>query len=251
MALEDFYGRYQVQATSGTEFGLGTLVEIADDGEGLMVGFALAVDVETGQDPTDRLVASYDQGQDALIVPLSGNRSMSISRYPDLGDGYHGIYSVVIGPAIEGEIRRLPVWTAKRLEPGIGPNQGAAGPADGSGFVGDYRIFTTADTQFGIGSKVEITGSGPLSLQIWNALGDAVAQITPMVYDPTTITLHGAHVRKMEGPEGMVPVTVVVALSLAEEDGVNYLYGNFTIDDPEQAGTFGGEEDNPGTAVDD
>lgn len=247
MAQEDFNGHYQVVISAGTEFGIDTEVEIRETDGQTTVAFVLPIQGKTDPPAVGEYEARYDESLDCLRVGLDGERVMCISRYPELGADYHAIYSIVTEPRVQGQVRRLPIWAAKRLDSPPSAGEPGSSPIGFSDFVGDYVVASTVNTQFGAGSKARIDENGQLT--IWNALGMQIVELR-LKLDPTTISVHGNHSTTVEGPDGPVTLEITVVASLADEAGIKYLHGNFTIDDPEQAGTFGGEEDNPGNVVD-
>ena len=237
MSLQDFYGTYQVQTASGTEFGLDTSVVISEgDSDGASVQFTLPSTTET-----KTLSATYDDTTEALRIELEAQnaRVMFISRFvdPTPGVSYRAIYGIVLMEEIEGQVRRSPVWSAKLMTPSVGDSQPTGTPMQPGSFTGTYRVRTTADTQFGLSSVITIDSR---EIEIVNGLGTSVLT-APLSYEPETASLIGSAQSPAESPE--VPVTI--AMSLAIEGDTKYLYGTFVIGDPEQGGTYGAEEDDP------
>ena len=255
MAIEDFDGGYEVTTSSGTQFGIGTEVQIwHQTNDSVLVIFQSPLGMT-------QLSGTYDDQADALRLPIQNGEVMYISRYVDSdpSKAYRSIYGIVINtnPAADARIY-LPVWSA--LPPdaqSTGSSGNPLGSTDSlapSDFVGEYFIRTTADSQFGVVSTVSITESesgSDLDLDVTNALGNSVLS-TELSFDSDTVSVIGettGTVSDPDSPDGTRDVRLVFAMSIATEvtNGVEtkYGYGIVTVGDPEQGGTFGGEEGGP------
>lgn len=257
MSLQDFYGTYEVQNTSGTAFGLDTTVVIADqlaDGT-IPVSFTPSTGNGGTAAATITVSATYEESTDSLRVAQQGETEvMFISRFvdPTPGSTYQAIYSIVITPPAEDQPRRLRVWSARLTAAASGTDIPVGTDAlPQEAFAGNYLVGTTVDSQFGAGSEVTITqqSNGFLSLEIVNALGISIT-VTTLSYDAAAVAVRGTTNGTLNGPNGAELVPAVVAMSLARvggESGVEekYLYGTFIVGDPEQGGTFAGEDDDP------
>ena len=252
MALQDFYGTYQVTTASGTEFGVDSEVDIGQAVDG-SVSLTVSSAFSSGK---VMLSGTYDNQADALRFPLQNDQVMYVSRYVDSDPSkdYRSIYGILITPNPAAATRiRLPVWSAEALSApstgGNGNQEVSDDPLTQSDFVGEYFIRTTADSQFGVASGLSITeSSSNLVGEITNALGTSVMS-SDLYYDSGTVSVTRDFTSTVMGPSGSVEVRTVFAMSIATEEtnGVEttYGYGIVTVGDPQQAGTFGGEEGGP------
>ena len=250
MALQDFYGEYQVVSASGTEFGVQSTVQIDPRQNGLV-----PIQITSPGRVPQVFQGTYDNLADALRVPMPvTNEVMLISRFvdPTPGSTYRAVYGILIGNSPSSNTRtRLPVWsgdlvTVTQSPGGEADDQVSSQPIAQSGFVGNHYIWTTADAQFGVASVITITQqtNGYLALEITNALGASV-MTTSLFYDSGTVSVFGSVSAAVSGPNGSELLPAVLASSVATENGTTYTYGILTVGDPEQAGTFGGEEGGP------
>ncbi len=256
MAREDFFGEYQVLSASGTDFGLDTLVHIAstEDDDHAEVCFTLA-----DSDTSRPVLARYDAAMDALVI-ASGDPAgtMVISRFadPTPGSSYQSIYGIVIRPGDHPGGGGCPVWGATRRSAERLSDQPTDADFDGSDFLCDFRIRNTADTQFGRLSKIEIAlqDNGFPTLKILDAMGVTILYTT-LTFDAATCSAYAFTSGQMSGPNGPELVPIIVSLSVAfrqdeaSDEPRRFVYGNFALGDPEQGGTFAGEEDDPNTGA--
>lgn len=226
MARQDFYGRWTVNDTTGTPFGLGTTIEIgASVGGGLEVAFDPAAGVPQ---------ATYDEGLDTLMIfGLQNTRILFVSRYVDLRYDFKGIY----GLALMGSALRTALFMAS----GEGSRDVASTEAStisGSDFATTFKVRTTCGAQFGKASTVTIeeTDQDTCTLAITNASGENVNTPDAMVFDPSVCALTGA-LNNEDTPE------VRFQISLAILGSRKYAYGLSVIGDPVEAGAWGGGEE--------
>lgn len=254
MAREDFFGEYQVLTASGTDFGLDTLVRIEglEDDDSIQVHFTLA-----GDGGSKTVPARYAASTDALELG-SEDRTMVISRFvdPTPGSTYRSIYGIVIRPQDSGVRGRCPAWGATLRSSEERREQTTDTDLDPAAFSGPFQIRSTADTQFGIGSRVEIVEqtNGISTVHFFNALGIPLLYTT-LTFDAGTCSIYALASGEISGPDGPELVPIIVSMSVvARKDEATgrerrYLYGNFALGDPEQGGTFAGEEDDPDTGT--
>lgn len=239
MSLQDFYGTYKVQTSSGTSFGLDTRVIIEEKLEAEKPDPAVKVRfIPPNAEPGESRDASYDATTDALLLKLDPPaRVMFISRFvdPSPSSTYRAIYGILVMEPAPGEPRRSPVWSARLTAPGTGCDVRVENPLPAAEFSGKYQVRTTADAQFGTDSLIALgpAQDGALSLCITNALLQDIHAPSHVHYDPATVSVVGS---LSSGP-------VTVAMSLAVEDNVRQLYGTFVVADPEQGGTYGGDDE--------
>lgn len=255
MAFEDFEGRYQVKLTSGTQFGIGTEVEIkADPAAG--VGGVEVVFHPPGQHPV-REAGTYDAARECLQLSLEApERVMLISRFYDPRFDYRGLFSIVVvdEAAPGGPAFRFCTWSAARpsVEPGA-VRQEAAERRAGEATAGrSYVITSTANTQFGFLSRLTVGAEGVRPLGIVDAAGASVSPMPALEHDPDTHCLWGSIDLPAFGSDGEgEPLTVWVREGVVELDGelLSLLYGLSYVGDPDQAGTFGGQEESGGTGA--
>lgn len=254
MAEQDFYGSYTVQTASGTDFGLGTEVRIEKTGEQgvLDVSFVNANGSTTQP-------AHYQAETDSLRLPLEGSskaEAMFISRYVDRAvdppSDYRAIYGIVVLYPVEDEPLQSPVWSAKLDQATGGGVPSAGGPAlSAQDFAGSYTVRTTANSQFGRDSTIEVgppDADGVSTFEIVNGLGDSVQTPPTVTYQADTVTMVGS----LGDEEGNPTVTVSIAIAPrtnAAGEEVKHLYGTFVIGDPQQAGTYGGDDEGGGGFV--
>lgn len=241
MALQDFIGVYKVKTTAGTDFGFGTTVTITSAGEDQA---SVAFQIAMAQQP--RVVPMrYDAVADALVAtdPEEGVQLMAISRFLDpKGTGWESIYGVFVYSAQEGQRSHLPVWTATPVS-----EVSSETPLAADVFLGTYRIKTTADAQFGIGSKVTISkqAGGSMGIEIVNPMGKTVV-CTTLTYDSETHSVYGFESPSVGGSVNSELLPITIALSLAASDtGKKVVYGTLIVGDPQQGGTYAGEEEDP------
>lgn len=219
MAQANFLGIWNVLSTAGTNFGIGSTVTIgAAGGEQVSVIIVAPVAVAGLALP-----GTYNPATDAIKIE-SATRTMFISRYFDESQGFYALY----GLAIETGTGTLSVWMAQAA----GVPSVALGVCPEPGFDGTYTVRSTVDAQFGTGSPVLIVAS---NITITNALSQQnVPGPTALVFDAWTCSLQGSATVDDQ--------PIVLQVSVASHAGRRYLYGLALVGDPQQAGTWGAED---------
>jgi len=231
MALEDFYGIWDIQLSSGTRFRVDSTVHIGPlEPPGVNIVFEHA--------PDEPVMGLYDPSMEAIQVSdPESSAMMYISRYARKDQAYKAIYSLVI---YASPVPALAVWTAAIQPPGQLPASEPPAIVPSS-FDGTYRVQSTFGTPFGIGSTLEISGNAHITI---NDSGISVPAPESLVFDLFTDSLEG-----VISPG--TPQELLHLWSLATYKGTRYLYGlsirgtDGTDDWPEQTGACGAEEEPP------
>ncbi|MCG8460312.1 MAG: hypothetical protein MI919_28855 [Holophagales bacterium] len=243
MALEDFYGQWQVWQTAGTSFGLGDLLTLGGlDGE-LSVAFDPPV---SSPDLQVRYDASRDQVE---IEGLPRTRRLVIARYVDPSDyDYRALY----GAAKMDGTGRLPermatfsaVYYAALSAPWqYDPTAPSEVTLTGSDFDGNWVVKSTSGSQFGIRSAVSVKAAGG-DVHITSALLATVPTPEVMAFDQESGTLGG----KIDATESNPQTVIQLAqapLPSASGGTTRSLFGLAVVGDPENSGVFGGDEEDP------
>lgn len=225
MALDDFLGNYSVRRTADIDFGPGTTITVSKrKGDKVKVVF---------ENPLYRRKlryrGEYCRRYDALRIEWTKpDQLMWISRFPPQHPAIYGIVLDRDAP------RHTPVWSAERKLKGrrrSGPPVPVPDP------VGRYKVKTTTDVPFGTGSRIWITETGPETwkMKVYDAVCDLEVLDMRLVFDQESGTFFG----HLPSPEYRI------SLSLTTRPGEErrFIYGMALKGDPEQGGTFGGEED--------
>ncbi len=257
MALEDFFGIWDVQLTSGTPFGIGSRVCIDPSPLG---SDRARLQFESLQN--SHIEAVFNPAMEALEVTtgLTGPaRAMYISRYTEAASGYRAIY----GLTIYEDLGRpggpwLTVWGAdmppvalsvdipRSIGTGEEIAEEIADRVQASSFDGTYKTASTSGAQFGIGSEL-VFKEGGSRITITNGLGNPISVPASLTFDFLTASLQGVTLRDQ------APVQTEV-WSFATYATKRYIYGLSIQDNslsrvrddwPEQAGACGAEEEDP------
>lgn len=250
MAFEDFQGRYQVKLTSGTQFGIGTEVEVKADPAAGAAGVEVVFH-PPGQSPVS-VGGRYDADRERLELTLKApERVMLISRFYDERFDYRGLFSLVVvdQPGAGGPAYRFCTWSAARPSTEApAAVQAAVRRKAGADAGRGYVITSTANTQFGFLSRLTLGAEGFRPMGIVDAAGAPVSPMPSLELDPDTRCLWGS--TQLAGAESE-PLTVWVSEGRVEVDGapLSLIYGLSYVGDPDQAGTFGGQEESGGTGA--
>lgn len=243
MALQDFYGTYEIQCSAAADCGLFTQVEVAwnERYERIEVTFRFE-----HREPDVFTNVQYLPSSDALHIPLeSPLKGMWISRFFSTLDDYRAIYGIVVIEDRNEKIRRSPVWSAELTIAGSGHDEPVVDPTPADAFLGRYDILTTTDVQFGMGSLLSLTEvlepTPSMQLTILNALDQVVVADFGVTYDPDSVSITG-NSEQNDYPSDLL---IRTTLSVAFVEGETFTYGLVLLGDPEQGGTFGGEEETP------
>ncbi len=257
MAIEDFFGIWDVQLTSGTPFGIGSRVVIDPSP---LSGNRARLHFESVQNPF--VDAVFDPATQALEVTagLGGPaRAMYISRYTDLATGYRAIYGLTICEDLAASgVPWLTVWGAELppealQELSVGESEEIDESPDrllASSFDGTYKAGSTTGSQFGVGSELVFKDGGS-RITITNGLGNSVSAPESLTFDILTSSLQGVTFK-----DAIAAQTEV--WSFATFNCKNYIYGLAIVDNtqaagddwPEQAGACGAEEEDPNPGMD-
>lgn len=239
MALEDFYGPWSVYLTSKTPFGFGTPIMVGVDDKNRPVVWLDGQAYETAyDDEADQLSVTGIKGIDQLVMAHYAD--------PDESESYVALYGVglLTDSGIPG---KLAVFTAVSLAESAAdavPRSAASGRT-ASSVSGKYLISSTSGSQFGAGSVIELDADasspdGASALTITNVFQSQIP--SPDSLYPTGSG--NALVGMVEDED--VPRTVVQC-SFVELGGLNRIFGLGVVGDPENSGTWGGdEEEDPG-----
>lgn len=227
MAEEDFNGEWRVHDTSGTPFGIGTLINISKPNNKIEVTF----DPPAG-DP-EQIHARYEGGLEALIITgVLNTGDIYVSRYVDEDNSYYGIYGLAL---MDGNTRTA-VFTAGAMStPSRGPAE--ARDVSGSSFEGFYSVGTTSGAQFGKQSTVQIEDEGG-SIHIENVTGELIETPESLFFDEAVAALRGS----IEDPGKPI---VRFQISLGPQEPRKHVYGLSVVGDPEEAGAWEGGDDDP------
>lgn len=256
MALEDFYGEYQVEVSCSMNFGNFSVVHIqaGDTSDAEITITPSNVDF-SGLDAarTQTFPAVYDPAMEELRIDwrVEGGEAhdMLISRYFDGLENYKVIYGAVRMKLTgeQGRILHAPNWAARAASnlsaegnPAAGNEGSRPAIAAVEDFYGSYIVRSTANAQFGTLSTIEIGDqNGVTTLRIRNAGGQEVGRVS-MALDEETVSLQGDLLLANPGE------TAIIAVSLSAERGTDIervIYGSVAVDDPEQGGTYVAEDE--------
>jgi hypothetical protein len=238
MAVQDFYGTWDVRLTSGTPFENGSQIRIEesnDSSPGDLLPERVPVQVLF---PNRTVTGFYDSSTEAIQVgdPPSPAAATYISRYFDENQVYKAIYGITIGAGCDPTVA---VWGADRKSASGPEASGSAiDPPPLSSYDGPYTV--KAGSAFPMESRLSLSDRAS-RLTVTDDSGVAVLALDSLIYNLPTVSLEGVD----------PPRDLLYLWSLATFDSKRFIYGlsikeSVGADDwPEQAGACGAEEEPP------
>ena len=235
MPQDDFIGTWTVSRTSGTPFGIGAEFDIEK------VDDKLKADLN-GQ----ALTISYEEITNVVTIDgIEGMESLMLAVYKDPSTGYRAIYGGGLSISRNAQ-ERLVTCAAETDSIALPPDEFQANSEVTSQW---FNVSTTSGTQFGVGSTVELqpNPSNPSGLLlIRNALGQPALELEIQPVARAETTFKGTHPDAVvEGGSETVSLSVQFSLIQLDETGPTRIFGIQVVDDPENSGVWGGDEEDP------
>lgn len=240
MALKDFCGTWDVRVATAT------VPPVPAPGGSVRIehtqpsGTEVSIAFDSGQGQTT-VTGDYQQDTDSIQVlsqQPDPQEEIYISRYANEDHSYRAIYGLTIRSDPDPAVA---VWGARSQEPppAILPTEPAAAP---SPFDGTYRVKTTTETDFPVGTRLDISMNGTrITVNPCDTGAESLAH--PLTFDPLTDSVRG----------DLGDPTMLRVWSLATTpEGKRHIYGLSIplaaiggIELPEQGGACGAEDEGP------
>ncbi len=236
MPQEDFIGLWTVSRTSGTPFGIGAEFNIEEADDTLTAGL-------NGQ----ALTITYDAVTNVVTLDgIEGMETLKLAVYKDPSTGYRAIYGGGVS-ITKNEQERLVTCAAETDPISLPPEEFQADSEVTSQW---FKVSTTSGTQFGVGSTVELKPNDPSNpnglLLIKNVLGQPALELEIQPVALAETTFKGTHPDAVvEGGSKTVSLSVQFSLIQLDKDGPTRIFGIQVVDDPENSGVWGGDEEDP------